>query len=320
MRSEASHLVTALDEIIVTKELTKHFGDVLAVNHVNLQVDKGEIFGLLGPNGSGKTTMVRMLCGLMTPSGGSANVVGFDVASHAEQVKANIGYMPQRFCLYEDHTVFENLDFFARIYGLGKDEARKRIADILELVHLSEMRDRLAGTLSGGLKQRLALASALVHRPGLLFLDEPTAGIDPPLRRVFWDYFRQLNHQGITVFINTHYMDEAAQCDRLGILSEGSLVAVGTQKALRRKVARGDVLDVLCSNAKAAKVILQKQAYVLSAVIENRWLRLVVEDAGSAMPRIISALERSDLAVHDLRVRELTLEDVFVGLTQAGGN
>lgn len=316
----ASSLVTSLGEIILTKELTKRFGDVLAVNHVNLQVEPGEVFGLLGPNGSGKTTMVRMLCGLMTPSDGSAAVVGFDVASQAEQVKANIGYMPQRFCLYEDHTVFENLDFFARIYGLGKSEARKRIVEVLELVHLGEMRDRLAGALSGGLKQRLALASALVHRPKLLFLDEPTAGIDPPLRRVFWHYFRELNRQDITVFINTHYMDEAAQCDRLGILSEGSLVAVGTQETLKHRAARGEHLDLLCSDAKAATIILQEQPYVFSAEIEDRWIRLVVEDAGSAIPRIISTLERSNLSVHDVRMRELTLEDVFVGLTQGGGS
>jgi ABC-2 type transport system ATP-binding protein len=316
----APHLVTALDEIILTKDLTKHFSDVLAVDHVSLQVNKGEIFGLLGPNGSGKTTMVRILCGLMSPSEGSAAVVGFDVASQPEQVKANIGYMPQRFCLYEDHTVAENLDFFARIYGLGEEEARKRIADLLELVHLSGMRDRLTGKLSGGLKQRLSLASALVHHPKLLFLDEPTAGIDPPLRRVFWDYFRKLNSQGITVFVNTHYMDEATQCDRLGILSEGSLVAVGTQKGLRRQVARGDGLDLLCPNPKAAKFILEKQTYVFSAVIEERWLRLVVEDAGTALPKVISALERSNLPVHDVKVRELTLEDVFFGLTQSGGS
>jgi ABC-2 type transport system ATP-binding protein len=316
----ASSLVTSLGEIILTKELTKRFGDVLAVNHVNLQVDQGEVFGLLGPNGSGKTTMVRMLCGLMTPSDGNAAVVGFDVASQAEQVKANIGYMPQRFCLYEDHTVFENLDFFARIYGLGKSEARKRIVKILELVQLSDMRDRLAGTLSGGLKQRLALATALVHHPRLLFLDEPTAGIDPPLRRVFWNYFRQLNREGITVFINTHYMDEATQCDRLGILSEGSLVAVGTQEELRRKVARGDHLDVLCSDPEGGKVILQQEAYVFSVEIEDRWVRLVVEDAGSAIPRIISRLERSNLSVYDVKMRAFTLEDVFVGLTQAGGD
>lgn len=309
-----------MGEIILTNGLTKRFGDVLAVNHVNLQVDTGEIFGLLGPNGSGKTTMVRMLCGLMSPSDGSAAVVGFDVASRPERVKANIGYMPQRFCLYEDHTVSENLDFFARIYGLGKDEARKRIAEILELVHLGETRDRLAGTLSGGTKQRLALACALVHRPRLLFLDEPTAGIDPQLRRVFWNHFRKLNQQGITVFVNTHYMDEASQCDRLGIMREGSLVALGTQEALRRRVTRGEGVDVLCADAEAAKLMLRAQTYVFSAVIEDRWLRLVVDNAGVAIPKIIIVLERSNLTVHDVRIRELTLEDVFFGLTQVGGN
>ncbi len=312
-------LVTSLDQIIYTKELTKRFGDVLAVKSVDLQVARGEIFGLLGPNGSGKTTMVRMLCGLMTPTSGTAKVVGYDVSSHPEQVKKNIGYMPQRFCLYEDHTVFENLDFFAQIYGLRREEARTRIDGVLELVQLGAMHDRLAGTLSGGLKQRLALASALVHQPKLLFLDEPTAGIDPPLRRVFWDYFRELNRQGITVFINSHYMDEAAQCGRLGLLSEGSLIAVGSPKELRRKVAGGDGLDVLCSDPQAVKLVLQGETYVFSVIVEDKWLRLIVDDAGSAVPRIISAVERSGLKVYDVKVRELTLEDVFVGLTQTGG-
>ena len=316
----SSYLVTTLDEIIFTKELTKRFGDVRALDHVNLEVEKGEIFGLLGPNGSGKTTMVRILCGLMTPTQGTATVVGFDVSSHPEQVKANIGYMPQRFCLYEDHTVFENLDFLARIYGLSKDEARRRIDEVIQLVHLGEMRNRLAGTLSGGLKQRLALGSALVHHPRLLFLDEPTAGVDPPLRRIFWDYFRQLNSEGITVFVNTHYMDEAAQCDRLGILSEGHLVAVGTQKTLRRQVKREEELDLVCSNAQAAKAIIQEEPYILSTTIEDRLLKLIVKDAGSAIPKIISTLERSNVAVEDVKIKETTLEDVFVGLAETGGN
>jgi ABC-2 type transport system ATP-binding protein len=319
-RSLSSHLGTTMDEIILTKELTKRFGDVLAVNRVNLQVEKGEIFGLLGPNGSGKTTMVRILCGLMAPTKGMAVVVGFDVSSQPEQVKANIGYMPQRFCLYEDHTVFENLDFLARIFGLSKDEAHKRVSEVIQLVHLAEMRDRLAGTLSGGLKQRLALGSALVHRPKLLFLDEPTAGIDPPLRRIFWDYFRQLNREGITVFVNTHYMDEAAQCDRLGILSEGNLVAVGTQKTLRMKIEREEELDLLCSNPQTAKSILQKEPYILSATIKDRWLRLIVQDAGSALPKIISTLDQSNIAVEDVEIKEMTLEDVFVGLAETGGD
>jgi ABC-2 type transport system ATP-binding protein len=309
-----------LDEIIFTKELTKHFGDVRALDHVNLQVEKGEIFGLLGPNGSGKTTMVRILCGLMAPTKGTATVVGFDVSSQPEQVKANIGYMPQRFCLYEDHTVFENLDFLARIYGLSKDEAHRRSDEVIQLVQLDGMRNRLAGTLSGGLKQRLALGSALVHRPRLLFLDEPTAGVDPPLRRIFWDYFRQLNREGITVFVNTHYMDEAAKCDRLGILSEGHLVAVGTQKTLRRKIEREEKLELLCSNAQAAKSIIQEEPYILSTTIEDRLLRLVVKDAGSAIPKIISTLERSNIAVEEVKIKETTLEDVFVGLAETGGN
>jgi len=320
MRSLASHLGTTLDEIILTKELTKRFGDVLALNRVNLQVEKGEIFGLLGPNGSGKTTMVRILCGLMAPTKGMATVVGFDVSSQPEQVKANIGYMPQRFCLYEDHTVFENLEFLARIYGLSKDDAHKRVSEVIQLVQLGEMRDRLAGNLSGGLKQRLALGSALVHRPKLLFLDEPTAGIDPPLRRIFWDYFRQLNREGITVFVNTHYMDEAAQCDRLGILSQGNLVGVGTQKMLRRKIEREEELDLLCSDAQTAKSVLQGEPYVLSATIKDRWLRLTVEDAGSAVPKIISTLDRSNITVEDVKMKEMTLEDVFVGLTETGGD
>ena len=314
------HLVGNLDEIILTEDLTKRFRDVLAVDRVNLRISKGEIFGLLGPNGSGKTTMVRMLCGLMTPSHGKAVVVGYDVYSQPDRIKENIGYMPQRFCLYEDHTAFENLDFFAQIYGMHKDEARERIGEVLKLVHLGDMRNRMAGALSGGLKQRLALACALVHHPKLLFLDEPTAGIDPPLRRVFWDYFRQLNRQGITVFINTHYMDEAAQCDRLGILREGNLVAVGSPQELRRKVAGGDGVDVLCSNPQAAVLVLEKEPYVLTVARADTWLQLIVGEAGRAMPRIVSALEKSGLSVYDVKVRELTLEDVFLGLTHEGGS
>ncbi len=198
-----------MNKIVSTEELTKRFGDVLAIDHVNLRVAEGEIIGLLGPNGSGKTTMVRMLCELLSPSYGSATVVGYDVTSQPERVKESIGYMPQRFSLYDDLTVTENLDFFARIYNRQRAEARRRIDDVLGIVQMIEMRNRLVRTLSGGFKQRLGLACALVHSPRLLFLDEPTAGVDPPLRRIFWDYFRKLNGEGITICVNTHYMDEA---------------------------------------------------------------------------------------------------------------
>jgi len=309
-----------LGEVISTRDLTKRFGDVVAVDHVNLEVAEGEIFGLLGPNGAGKTTLVRILCGLLTPSDGDATVVGHNVSSHPEQVKQNIGYMSQRFCLYDDLTTFENLDFFARIYGQPKTEARKRISDVLELVQMSDLRDRLGGTLSGGLKQRLALACALVHSPRLLFLDEPTAGIDPPLRRVFWHYFRQLNTQGITIFINTHYMDEAGLCDRLGILRTGRLDAVGTPRELKRKVARGDTVELLCSDPEAALTILEREERILSARTENGWLKLVVEDAESSVAGIISTIERNKLKVEQVKVTETTLEDIFVALASSGEN
>lgn len=308
-----------MNEIIVTRDLTKQFGDLVAVDHVNLQVAEGEIFGLLGPNGAGKTTMVRMLCGLLTISEGTAEVVGYNVSSQPEQVKKNIGYMSQSFCLYEDLTVSENLNFFARIYGLEKQDAKKRVAEVLDIVQMSEMERRLAGVLSGGLKQRLALACALVHNPKLLVLDEPTAGVDPPLRRVFWSYFRQLNRQGISILLNTHYMDEAALCDRLGIMRNGNLDAVGTPNELRRETTRGDTVDVLCSNVEAAKSLLEAEDYIFSVERQDGWLRVTVAEVNSVLPRIISKLDHARISVDQVRVSEVKLEDVFVKLSNRRG-
>lgn len=306
-----------MSEIVVTHDLTKQFGDLVAVNHVNLHVRQGEIFGLLGPNGAGKTTLVRMLCGLLTISEGAASVVGYDVSTQPERVKKNIGYMSQSFCLYEDLTASENLNFFARIYGLGNEDAKKRVAEVLGIVQMREMERRLAGVLSGGLKQRLALACALVHNPKLLLLDEPTAGVDPPLRRVFWTYFRQLNTEGISILLNTHYMDEAALCDRLGIMRNGNLDAVGTPDELRRKTIRGDTVSLLCSNVEDAKSLLEGEDYILSVESEDGRLRVTVIDAGAALPRIISKLDRAGISVDQVRVSEAKLEDVFLKL--AGG-
>jgi ABC-2 type transport system ATP-binding protein len=299
--------------------LTKRFGNLVAVNHVNMHVTEGEIFGLLGPNGAGKTTLVRTICGLLIPSEGTATVVGYDVYSQSEQIKTNIGYMSQRFCLYEDLTVSENLDFFARIYGLGRKDAKIRADDVLGIVQLKEMKKRLAGTLSGGLKQRLAFACALIHNPRLIVLDEPTAGVDPPLRHVFWNYFRQLNSQGITILVNTHYMDEAALCDRLGIMRSGYLDAVGTPDELKRRITRGDTLELLCSNAQAAASILQAEDYIFSVQRQDGWLRVVVIEAESAVPRIISKLERSGVSVDQVKISEMKLEDVFVKLAPREG-
>ena len=219
--------------MIITSNLTKRFGDFVAVDHINLDVKNGEIFGFLGPNASGKTTTVRMLSGLLTPSEGSATVAGYDVVKEPNKVKEHIGYMSQRFGLYEDLTVYENMDFFGGIYHIPSVERKKRIEETAELVKIDSVQNMLVGTISGGMKQRLALACALIHEPDLLLLDEPTAGVDPILRRVFWNYFRDLNKKGVTIFINTHYMDEAVLCDRLGLINSGKLIAVDTPTNLK---------------------------------------------------------------------------------------
>ena len=208
--------------------LRKTFGTFVAVEGLDLTIHRGEVFGLLGPNGSGKTTTIRMLCGLMVPSAGSATVVGFNVVRDAEQVRRRIGYMSQRFGLYDDLTVTENLSFYASVYGLHGVERRDRVAELLDELGLRERTAQLAGTLSGGWKQRLALACATAHRPAMLFLDEPTAGVDPASRRLFWQRIYALAEQGTTILVTTHYMDEAERCQRLAFLSRGKLIAVGT--------------------------------------------------------------------------------------------
>ena len=215
-------------DTVVVHGLRKTFGTFVAVEGLDLTIHRGEVFGLLGPNGSGKTTTIRMLCGLMAPSGGSATVVGFDVVREAEQIRRRIGYMSQRFGLYDDLTVTENLTFYASIYGLHGAERRARVAELLDELGLRERTAQLAGTLSGGWKQRLALACATAHRPAMLFLDEPTAGVDPASRRLFWQRIYALAEQGTTILVTTHYMDEAARCQRLAFLSRGKLIAVGT--------------------------------------------------------------------------------------------
>jgi ABC-2 type transport system ATP-binding protein len=215
-------------DTVVVHGLRKTFGTMVAVEGLDLTIHRGEVFGLLGPNGSGKTTTIRMLCGLMVPSGGSATVVGFDVVREAEQIRRRIGYMSQRFGLYDDLTVTENLTFYASIYGLHGAERRARVAALLDELGLRERTAQLAGTLSGGWKQRLALACATAHRPAMLFLDEPTAGVDPASRRLFWQRIYALAEQGTTILVTTHYMDEAERCQRLAFLSRGKLIAVGT--------------------------------------------------------------------------------------------
>jgi len=221
---------------VETRHLTRRFGSIVAVRDLNLTIAKGEVFGLLGPNGSGKTTTIRMLCGLIAPSEGTAIVAGVDVVQSPDLIKEKIGYMSQRFGLYEDLTVAENMDFYGGIYGLEGAGRRGRIAEVVKFLGLDRRLKQMAGTLSGGWKQRLALACALMHGPAVIFLDEPTAGVDPAARRGFWTTIKTLATQGTTVIVTTHYMDEASQCWRVALLSQGHLIALGTPDEVAQQV------------------------------------------------------------------------------------
>lgn len=233
-----------MEYAIEVKELTKRFGKFTAVNSISFNIKKGTVFGFLGPNGSGKSTTIRMLCGVLLPTAGSATVLGYDITKNTELIRQNIGYMSQRFSLYEDLTVDENLDFFGGIYSLPKDVINERKAELIEMANLKGKEKALTGTLSGGWKQRLALGCALIHKPKLLVLDEPTAGVDPVSRRVFWEIIHTLSKQGITILVTTHYMDEAESCDELGFIFNSNLIDIDTPDGIIKKRGAGSLEDV----------------------------------------------------------------------------
>ena len=294
--------------------LTRRFGQLTAVDHVDLEIPRAQIYGFLGPNGSGKSTTIRMLCGLLTPSSGEAVVLGLPVRSDAEKLRRRIGYMTQRFTLYEDLSVRENLDFMGEIYTLPPRRRRTRIDELLVRFDLDSRADQHAGTLSGGQRQRLALAAATLHEPELLFLDEPTSAVDPQSRRNFWEELFALVDQGTTILVSTHYMDEAERCHGLAILDRGRMVADGPPERLMREID-ATVVEVRTAEAPAARRALDALPEVRSvAQLGMRLHALLERDASDAAGRVESALRASGLAA-EVSLAEASLEDVFVSVT-----
>ncbi len=305
---------------VVIEDLVKRFGDFVAVDHISLETRKGEIFGFLGANGAGKSTTIRMLCGLLTPTSGRAIVAGYDVRQKPESVRQNIGYMSQKFSLYNDLKVIENLRLFAGLYNVASNVVKERIDWALQTSNLKGQEGLITGTLPGGWKQRLALGCAVLHRPPIIFLDEPTSGVDPISRRQFWDLIYQMAHDGVTVFVTTHYMEEAEYCNRLALIFRGKMVALGTPSELKKKSMKGELLLVECATLGPAVEALQTAPGVLDAAVFGSALHLVVPNADSAIPQIKAFLEERGISVGKIEKIRPSLEDVFVSLTTDRGS
>ena len=299
-------------------ELSKRFGDFVAVDRVTFAVATGEVFGFLGPNGAGKTTTIKMLNGLLAPTSGSGRVAGFDITRERRSIKSSIGYMSQLFSLYGDLTVDENIDFFAGLYGVGGSRLAARRAWVIEMAGLAGERDRPAGELALGWKQRLALGCAVLHEPPILFLDEPTSGVDPISRRRFWDLIYDLAEGGTTVFVTTHYMEEAEACHRLALMNRGRLIALDTPAGLRA-AAREQLLELRTPDAIAALAALDGAPGVLRAGLFGRDLHVTVADRESALAALPPRLAERGVAVTGLREIAPSLEDVFISLVESAG-
>jgi ABC-2 type transport system ATP-binding protein len=300
------------EPVIKVENLTRRFGDFVAVDHVNFDVGAGEVVGYLGPNGSGKTTTIRMLLGLIAPSDGRATVLGYDAFRQSEEVRKRAGYMSQKFAIYDDLTVLENLTFYGGVYGITN---KARIRQTLERVGLQEQHATLTHSLSAGWRQRLALGIALVHEPKLLFLDEPTSGVDPTARRAFWDLIYELAESGVTILVTTHYMDEAEYCERVGIMRAGKLLAMDTPSNLKRDIIPGDVWEVFAEPLQDGLAVLPEVEGVLRVGLAGDHLRTITE-RGKKKEDLLNVLHAKHVNVRDILVGEPTLEDVFISLAR----
>lgn len=303
------------DEIAVKIDgLTKKFGDFVAVDSISLTVRKGEVFGFLGPNGAGKSTTIKMLCGLLTPTEGTGSVGGYDVRNEAEEIKKHIGYMSQRFSLYETLTAEENIDFFSGIYGVPSDKKSERKDWALRMAGLEDRKNALTGTLPGGFKQRVALGCAILHEPPIIFLDEPTSGVDPVSRRSFWDLIYRMSAEGVTVFVTTHYMDEADYCDRLALIYRGRLIAEGTPQQLKEEYMVKDVLEIEVDDVVGAMETLKRRG--IESVVFGSLLHVAVEKDPQGPAKLKEMLEQDGIPVNGIEQIPPSLEDVFVTLIE----
>lgn len=304
------------DFAVEVEDLVKTFGSFVAVDHIHFQVRNGEVFGFLGPNGAGKSTTIRMLCGLLIPTSGKGRVAGFSIVDEPEKIKQVIGYMSQKFSLYDDLTVTENLHFFGGIYGLSGPLQQEREEEALEMAGLKELRDRMTRTLAAGWKQRLALGCAILHKPSILFLDEPTSGVDPVSRRNFWSLIQQMGEGGVTTFVTTHYMDEAEYCDRLALIYRGKIIALGTPTELKLGTLAQGVMEVECDPLIPALDLLKKEAWVLEAAVFGEGLHLIGKEGSDVEKEIGPLFQKNGILLKRMEWIRPSLEDVFVTLVE----
>ncbi len=303
------------DTAVSVSGLTKTFGNFRAVDGIDLTVARGEVFGFLGPNGAGKSTTIRMLCGLLLPSAGSGTVGGFDIMRQSEEIKKNIGYMSQRFSLYDDLTVGENIDFFSGIYGVTNAKKKERKEWVLEMAGISDKRKAITRTMASGFKQRLALGCAVIHEPPIIFLDEPTSGVDPISRRRFWNLIYEMSSRGTTVFVTTHYLDEAEYCDRLALIYRGRIVAEGRPDVMKKEHMHRKVLEVSVDAVVETLDVLAGKGF--DVALFGNVIHATVDDDATAIPAIRSTLESAGIAVSGITAVRPSLEDVFVSLIEA---